>query len=65
MYVCMCVCIVDRVEDDSRSAGQYETLSGPAAEIPFRNGKTTKQGNKPICICIWVLIYIFSMCICI
>ena len=59
MNVCMYVCVVDRVEDDSRSAGQYETLSGPAAEIPFRNGKTTKQGNVPIYIYMYMSTYIY------
>ena len=40
MYVC--VFVIDRDEDDAGSAGEYETLSGPAAEIAFRNGKATQ-----------------------
>ena len=49
--ICMCVCVyvcmcgADRVEDDSRSAGKYETLAGPATEISFRNGEATQQGS--------------------
>jgi hypothetical protein len=45
MRVHVCMCGADRVEDDSRSAGKYETLAGPATEISFRNGKATQQGS--------------------
>ena len=51
MCVYVCMCGADRVEDDSRSAGKYETLARPATEISFRNGKATQQGSQCMYVC--------------